>query len=75
MATSVNKWFKLPLRHYRTTGGLVEGWINAAIELLIAAGLVLFVVGTAFSFLAGAIYLGSLVSSEDLPDLGQFYGP
>jgi hypothetical protein len=55
--------------------GLVEGWIDAAMELLIAVGLVLFVVGTPFLFVAGAIYLNSLVGPEHLPDLGQFYGP
>jgi hypothetical protein len=55
--------------------GLVEGWIDAAMGLLIAVGLVLFVVGTPFLFMAGAIYLNSLVGPEQLPDLGQFYGP
>ena len=75
MATSVNKWFKPPFPQDQTTGGLVDGWIDAVIELLIAVGLVLFVVGTPFLFLAGTIYLNSLVGPEDLPDLGQFYGP
>jgi hypothetical protein len=32
----------LPLPQDRTTGGLIEGWINAAIELLIAIGLVFY---------------------------------
>jgi hypothetical protein len=44
-------------------------------ELLIAVGLVLFAVGTPFLFVAGTIYLNSLVSPEDLPDLGQLFGP
>lgn len=55
----------------RTTGGLVESWTNAAMELLIAVGLVLFAVGTPSLFVAGTIYLNSLVGS--LPDLGLFY--
>jgi hypothetical protein len=74
MSTSVKR-FKPLLAQDWTMGGLVEGWTNAAIELLIAVGLVLFVVGTPFLFLAGAIYLNSLIGSEHLPDLGQFYGP
>ena len=75
MATSVNQWFKPPFPQEQITGGLVEGWIDAAIEILIAVGLILFVVGTPFLFLAGAICLDSLIGPENLPDLGQFYGP
>ena len=56
MSKSVNEWFK-----HQAAGRLLESWTNAAIELLIAVGLVLLVVGTPFSFLAGAIYLNSLV--------------
>jgi hypothetical protein len=44
-------------------------------ELLIAVGLVLFVVGTPFLFVAGTVYFHSLVGPEDLPDLGQLFGP
>jgi hypothetical protein len=74
MSTSV-KWFKPLLAKDWTMRGFVEGWTNAAMELLIAVGLVLFVVGTPFLFLAGAIYLNSVFGPEHLPDLGQFYGP
>jgi hypothetical protein len=75
VSTSVTEWFKSPLPQQPTAEGFVEGLMNAATELLIAVGLVLFVVGTPFLFLAGAIYLDSLVGPEGLPDLGQFYGP
>lgn len=75
MPTSTNEWFKPPLPQDQTTGGLVEGWMDAVIEILIAVSLVFFVVGAPFLFLAGAIYLYSLVGSEGLPDLEQFYGP
>ena len=63
-----------PLPQEQTTGGLIEGWINAAVELLIAIGLVLFVMGAPFLFVAATIYLYSLIG-PDLPNLGQFYGP
>jgi hypothetical protein len=46
----------LPLPQDWTTGGLIEGWINAAIELLIAIGLVLFVVVAPLLLVAGMIY-------------------
>ena len=74
MSTSM-KWFKPLAAEDLTMRGPVEGWTNAAMELLIGIGLVLFVVGTPFLFLAGAIYLNSAVGPESLPDLGQFYGP
>ena len=74
MSTSVKSLKPLAAEDW-TMRGPVEGWTNAAMELLIAAGLVLFVVGTPFLFLAGAIYLNSVVGPERLPDLGQFYGP
>ena len=73
-STSAHECFTPALPQDRTTGGLIEGWINAAVELLIAIGLVLLVVGTPFLFVAGTIYLNSLIGS-DLPNLGQFYGP
>lgn len=74
MSTSV-KWFKPLLAEDRTMRGLIEGGTNTAMELLIAVGLVVFVVGTPFLVLAGAIYLNSAFGPEHLPDLGQFYGP
>jgi hypothetical protein len=74
MSTSAHECFEPVLPQDRTTGGLIEGWINAAVELLIAIGLVLLVVGAPFLFVAGTIYLNSLIGS-DLPNLGQFYSP
>ena len=74
MSTSVKSLKPLATEDW-TMRGPLEGWTNAAMELLIAVGLVLFVVGTPFLFLAGAIYLNSVVGPECLPDLGQFYGP
>jgi hypothetical protein len=74
ISTSTHERFKPALPQDRTTGCFIEGWISAAVELLIAVGLVLLVVGTPFLFVAGTIYFNSLVGS-DLPNLGQFYGP
>jgi len=74
MSTRTYESFKPSLPQDWTTGGLIGGWINATLELLIAIGLVLFVVGAPFLFIAGTIYLYSQVGS-DLPNLGQFYGP
>jgi hypothetical protein len=74
MSTSAHEGFKPALPQDRTTGGFIEGWINTAVELLIAIGLVLFVVGAPFLFVAGTIYLYSQIG-PDLPNLGQFYGP
>jgi hypothetical protein len=50
----MNECFK-----HRTAGSLLESWTNAAMELLIAVGLVLLVVGTPFLFLVGSIYFNS----------------
>jgi hypothetical protein len=74
MSTSVDEWFKPPLPQDRTIGP-AEGWIEAAIGLFIAAGLVLLVVGTSSLFVVGNIYLNSLADPADLPFLGQFFGP
>jgi len=74
MSTRV-KWVKPPAAEDWTMSGPFEGWTNAAMELLIGVGLVLFVVGMPFLFLAGAIFLNSVFGPEHLPDLGQFYGP
>ena len=41
---------------------------------LIAVGLILFLVRVPCLFVAGSIYLNSLVSPKHLPDLGQFFG-
>jgi hypothetical protein len=74
MSTSVHEWVNPPSPQDLTIGP-AEGWIEAAFGLLIAVGLILFVVGAPCLFLAGAIYLNSLVSPEHLPELGQFFGP
>jgi hypothetical protein len=46
----------LPLPQDRTTGDLIGAWGTAAMELLIAIGLVLFVVGAPLLLVAGMIY-------------------
>jgi hypothetical protein len=46
----------LPHRQDRTTGDIIAAWIDAAVELLIAIGLVLFVVGAPLLLVAGMIY-------------------
>jgi hypothetical protein len=65
MSTSVN--VNEPLSPQNRTRGLAEGGRKAATGLLIAVGLILFVLGL--------IYLNSLVSTADLLDLGQFLAP
>jgi hypothetical protein len=72
MSTSVHEWFEPPHRQDLTIGP-AGGWIEAAIGLLIAVGLVSFVIGAWSLFVIGAFYLTSLVT--DLPFLGQFFGP
>ena len=72
MSTSVVEWFKPPISKDRIIG-LVESW-TAAVQLLIAVGLILFVVGASSLLLAGTIYL-TLVSPADLPDLRQLFLP
>ena len=74
MSTTVHEWFKPP-HPQNPTIGHAERWTEAAFEYLIALGLIVFVVGAPCLFVAGAIYLNSLVSPEHLPDLGQFIGP
>ena len=74
MSTSAHDGFKPALPQDRTTADFIEGCINAAVELSVAIGLILFVVGAPFLFVAGRIYLYPQVG-PDLPNLGQFYGP
>jgi len=56
--TAMNTFFHifLPLPQDRTTGDLIEAWGNAAVELLIAVGLIFFVVGAPLLLVAGMIY-------------------
>jgi hypothetical protein len=56
--SAMNTFFHifLPLPQDRTIGDLIEAWGNAAMELLIAIGLILFVVGAPLLLVAGMIY-------------------
>jgi hypothetical protein len=56
MSPSTHECLKQPLPEDRTTVGLMEGWIKAAVELSIAIGLVLFAVGAPLLLVAGTIY-------------------
>ena len=60
MSTSVHAWLKPP-HPQNLTIGPAEGWLEAAFGLLVTVGLILFVVGAPCLFVAGAIYLSSLV--------------
>jgi hypothetical protein len=76
MSTSVHdQWFKAPLADDRIIG-LAENRsevAGAAIGFLTLVGFILFTVGVSSSFVLGAFYLRSHVTS--LPFLGQFFGP